>query len=87
MAFNPAVTKEQVAELVGGLEMWRDEPNAIAFRPSYTITFKQLNAISELFGTDHIDLCAGREGEPDWSEVTPGWPAECGEITVYKDAA
>lgn len=80
-------TREQAEAIVGTIEMWRDEPNVIAFRPSSTITFKQLNAISELFGTDRIDLCAGREGEPDWSEYTPGSPGEPGEITVYKEAA
>ena len=84
MAFNPAVTKNQVENVINcQIEMWREEPNAIAFRPQKAITFQQLNAISQLFGTDRIDVFAGDEG--GYCD-TCRW-TELGEITVYKDAA
>jgi hypothetical protein len=83
---NPNVTQEQVAAIVGDIEMWRDEPNAVAFRPSSTITFKQLNAIGELFGTDRIDLNYGRAPSNADLVVWGESAAEEGEITVYRDA-
>lgn len=86
MAFNASVTKAQVEAVLGCyVEMWNDEPNAVSFRPSTTITFQKLQKVSDLFGTERIDLNAGREGEPDYSSVTPGCPAEPGEITVYRN--
>ena len=46
---------------------------SIEIRPGgdFQLTFRDLDALSKIFGTDRIDLgyC---EGEADWSDYTPG---------------
>jgi len=77
------ITRDQVVEVVGSLDHWEVSHDAYRFRPKYSVSFQTLQKISDLFGTERIDLEPGREGWR-WSTLTyeDGSP---GYIVVYRD--
>lgn len=82
MAFVARTQAEVEAVLGCFVEVWNEEPNAVSFRPARTITFQALQKVSDLFGTERIDLNHGREVPGDYAWDSFG---EAGEITVYRD--
>ena len=83
-----------VESVIGPVEDWEEhEPfkprgerdQTIKFRTSEPVTFKLVAKLAEALGTDAINFYFGSEGEPGYSEHTPGTSASPGYIEIVGD--
>ena len=73
--------RERISRVVGPLAEC-NIGESIRFRAARPVTLKDLIALSKELGTDAINFDFGDDGEPGYSEYTPGEPGRAGYVEV-----
>lgn len=74
--------RDCVEGVVGRVEDWCIHNETVSFRPYSVVTLKKLTALAAAVGTDAINFTFGKEGEPAYSEVTPGCDGSPGLVSI-----
>lgn len=77
--------RKAVECIVGRTDKFYLSATKLEFTPaSYgTITFAQMQQLSDFLGTEQINFDVGSSGTPDYSEYTPGEPGSRGYIEAF----